>query len=66
VSVNQQDADVLNIKEKDLVQLELSGAILRTEVKIDNSLPRGTAGLTVNLPGMQFIDAPATGIITKL
>ena len=66
VSVNQQDADVLNIKEKDLVQLELSGAILRTEVKIDNSLPRGTAGLTVNLPGMHFIDVPATGKIIKL
>lgn len=66
VSVNQKDADVLHIEEKDLIQLELPGNVLRIEVKIDNSLPRGIAGLTVNLPGMHFIDVPATGKITKL
>jgi NADH-quinone oxidoreductase subunit G len=66
VSVNQKDADVFHINEKDLIQLELQGAILKSEVKIDNSLPRGTAGLTVNLPGMQFIDLPAAGKITRL
>lgn len=66
VSVNEKDAVISGIKENDQIQIDLSGTKLLAEVKIDNSLPHGTAGLTVNLPGMQFIDVPASGKIHKL
>ena len=66
VYVNQKDADNIGIKNSDQIQLEISDSKLKIKVKIENSLPQGLAGLSVNLPGMQFFDLPGKGKFYKL
>ena len=66
VYVNQKDADKAGIKEHDQIQLEISDYELIIKVKIENSLPHGIAGLSINLPNMQFIDLPGRGKLYKL
>jgi NADH-quinone oxidoreductase subunit G len=66
VLINQQDADRIALKEGDSVQLEIIKIILTLVVKIDNNLPEGIAGISVNLPGMPFIDIPGAGKFHKL
>ncbi len=63
--LNQKDAEILSIKDGELIQLEVPGSKLRIKVKIENSIQQGMAGLSVNLPGMQFIDLPCRGKINK-
>jgi NADH-quinone oxidoreductase subunit G len=64
--MNQKDVELFGAKESDLIQLEISGSILKIKVKIENSLKQGIAGLSVNLPGMQFMDLPDRGKLLKL
>lgn len=65
VFVNQKDADKIGIAEADHIRIEISDTELRIKVKIENSLPPGIAGLSVNLPEMPFIDLPAPGKLYK-
>ncbi len=65
VYLNQEDAGILDVKEGDLIQLEISEIILKIKVKIENSLRIGIAGLSINLPDMQFIDLPGNGKFYK-
>ncbi len=39
---------------------------IKIKTKIENSTRQGIAGMSVNLPGMQFIDLPGHGKILKL
>ena len=64
--LNQKDAEIFNIKDGEPIRLEMPGQNLKIKVKIENSLRRGITGLSVNLPGMQFIDMPCHGKIFKL
>ncbi|HEY5468901.1 MAG TPA: NADH-quinone oxidoreductase subunit NuoG [Bacteroidales bacterium] len=66
VLMNQKDADILIIKDSDHVQLEISKTKFQVEVKIDNSLVQGLVALSVNLPGMPFVDFPCNGKFHKL
>jgi NADH-quinone oxidoreductase subunit G len=66
VYLNQKDADIINADEGDLIQLEISKTIIKIKVKIENSIHQGLAGLSVNLPGMQFIELPGYGKFNKL
>ena len=66
VCLNQNIADELGLKELDFVQLEISNINIKIKVKIENSLANGLAGLSVNLPGMQFIELPAMGKLHKI
>lgn len=66
VYLNQKDAEILSIKDDDLIQLEIAKSKLTLKVKIENSLQQGLAGLSVNLPGMPFIDLPGHGKFVKL
>jgi NADH-quinone oxidoreductase subunit G len=66
VYVNQKDADKSGMKEHDHIKLEISDYELIIKVKIENSMPYGLAGLSVNLPDMQFIDLPGRGKLYKL
>jgi NADH-quinone oxidoreductase subunit G len=63
--LNQKDAEILIIKDGEPIQLEVPGSKLRIKVKIENSIRQGMAGLSVNLPGMQFIDLPCRGKLIK-
>ena len=64
--MNQKDAEIFSVKDSDLIQLEISKIKLKIKVKIENSLQQGIAGLSVNLPGMQFIDLPDPGKFYKI
>jgi NADH-quinone oxidoreductase subunit G len=66
VLINQKDADIICINDGDFVQLEILEVNLKVKVKIDNSIIQGLAGLSVNLPGMPFINIPGTGKFHKL
>jgi NADH-quinone oxidoreductase subunit G len=65
VFLDQKDADIIGTNDGDLIQLEISENRLKIRVKIENSLQHGIAGLSVNLPGMQFIDLPGRGKFYK-
>jgi len=65
LSLNQQDADISGVKDGDMIQLEIMKNKLKIKARIENSLPGGIAGLTVNLPDMPFIDLPGRGKLLK-
>jgi NADH-quinone oxidoreductase subunit G len=66
VFINQKYAENNGIAENETIRLKLSGLEINIKVKIENSLPAGIAGLSVNLPGMPFVDLPASGKVFKL
>ena len=63
--LNQKDAEIIHIKDGELILLEMPGHNLKIKAKIENNLKQGITGLSVNLPGMQFIDMPCRGKIYK-
>jgi NADH-quinone oxidoreductase subunit G len=63
--LNQKDADIFSIKDGEWIQLGVRGSKLRIKARIENSIRQGMAGLSVNLPGMQFIDLPCQGKLIK-
>ncbi len=66
VLMNQKDADNLAVNEGDHIQLEINKTNLNVEVKIDKGLVQGLVALSVNLPGMPFVDIPGSGKFHKL
>jgi NADH-quinone oxidoreductase subunit G len=64
--LNQKDAEILSVKSGEPVHLEVGESKLKIHVIIENSLQQGIAGLSVNLPGMPFIDLPGHGKLIKL
>ena len=64
--LNQKDAEILSVMSGEVIHLEAGGIKLKIKVIIENSLRQGIAGLSVNLPGMPFIDLPGRGNLTKL
>jgi len=66
VLMNQKDADILIVKDGDHVQLELLNTKLKVKIKIDKSLVQGLVALSVNLPGMLFVEIPGSGKFHKL
>jgi NADH-quinone oxidoreductase subunit G len=65
VYLNPEDAWRLEVKENDIVQLEVAKTVLKIKVKLEESIGQGIAGLTVGLPGMPFMDLPGGGKIYK-
>ena len=63
--MNQEDAEKSGIRNGDLIQIKIGETKTKIKVKTGNDLPQGIAGLSVNLPGMQFIEHPGSGIILK-
>ena len=66
VLINQKDAYIMALTEGDTVHLEILAIKLKVKVKIDKNAISGLAGLSVNLPGMVFIDLPCIGKFHKL
>jgi NADH-quinone oxidoreductase subunit G len=66
ILMNQNDAHSVSANDGDLIQLETSKTTLKVKVKIDNSVVHGLAGLSVNLPGMTFVELPCNGKFHKL
>lgn len=65
VLIGPSDADSIPVRENELIQLETSSGMVSLKVFIENSLPPGMAGVSVNLPGMPFLDLPGNGKILK-
>jgi NADH-quinone oxidoreductase subunit G len=63
--INQTDAEALNIEDGEEILLEVRGNTLGIKAKIGMSIMQGIAGLSVNLPGMQFVDLPCPGKYKK-
>lgn len=61
VYLNPKDAEVLKLEANELVQLEIANTILKIKVRTEASINQGMAGLSINLPGMPFVDLPAKG-----
>jgi NADH-quinone oxidoreductase subunit G len=66
VLMNQKDAEIISAVGGDIIQLEIAGKKLKVKLNIENSLNQGIAGLSVNLPGMPFIDLPCRGKYYKI
>jgi NADH-quinone oxidoreductase subunit G len=64
--LNQEDAELMSIRDGELIQLDVPGNELKINVKIEISIQQGLAALSVNLSGMQFIDLPCPGKLHKL
>lgn len=65
VLVNKNDADSIMKTENGLLKLEIAERKIEVALRIDNSVPTGVVGLSVNLPGMEFFDLLATGRFSK-
>jgi NADH-quinone oxidoreductase subunit G len=66
VIISQHDAEVENVKDGEMVKLELNNITLEVMVKIDRGAVAGLAGLSVNLSGLPFVSVPVTGKVHKL
>ncbi len=66
VILNPEDAQTIGVADGDPVQLETEGNQLTIKVNIENTLPKGLAGLVKNLPGMPFVTMPGTGRFAKI
>lgn len=58
-------ADPLRVMEGRSVEVRIGGAALRLRIKIMPSLPIGTAGFPVGLPGVPWVELPQYGKIVK-
>jgi NADH-quinone oxidoreductase subunit G len=61
VLINPDDAGTFHMKDGDFVGLDILKGTTKLTIKIDNSIEKGVAGLSVNLPGMNFVAFPASG-----
>ena len=66
VLMNQEDAKKIPVADGDDIQVEISNLKIKVKVKIGHTPVQGLAGLSVNLPGMPFIDIPGRGKFHKL
>jgi len=65
IYLNPDDAKDLKINQEGIIQLEISTLLLKVKVRIEASIGRGIAGLSIGLPGMPFIDVPGSGKIIQ-
>ncbi len=65
VAVHPEDATMLGVAEGERVKVVLEGSAHALRVKVSPSLPQGTAGLPVGLPGEAVAQLPARGKISK-
>lgn len=66
ILMNQEDADYKQLKEGDIIQIEILNKAITLKVKISSAVQTGVAGLTVDLPGMPYFDLPGIGKFHKL
>ena len=66
VYLNPKDAEVLNLEVGELVQLKMEHTIFKIKVITEASIGEGIVGLSVNLPGMPFVNLPERGTFEKI
>jgi NADH-quinone oxidoreductase subunit G len=65
VYMNPDDSVELDVKTGDFIQLEIDAIHLKIKVITEESIGKGIAGCSVNLPGMPYIDLPGNGKFYK-
>ena len=66
IALNAQDAERLEAREGDLLELWLPWMDARAPLRVVPSLVSGTAGLPCGLPGLPYISLPARVRLSKL
>ncbi|HLN73511.1 MAG TPA: NADH-quinone oxidoreductase subunit NuoG [Prolixibacteraceae bacterium] len=64
VLVNSKNAPILPVNDDGAFSLNIGEKILQVRARMDDSIPEGIIGLSVNLPGMDYIELPAYGKIS--
>jgi NADH-quinone oxidoreductase subunit G len=65
LALNPQDAEDLQVDEREELELVLDGTTRYLPVTLLPSLARGIAGLPIGLPGVSFADLPAWGRVSR-
>jgi NADH-quinone oxidoreductase subunit G len=63
--MNSKDSQGMMKSDKRIVNLKMGQNAIEVLIRIDESLPTGIAGLSVNLPGMDYFGLPAIGILSE-
>jgi len=63
--MNRNNAEGIVINEGKLLTLEIDQIKIEVLLRIDENLPDGIIGLSVNLPGMEFIELPGFGKLSQ-
>jgi NADH-quinone oxidoreductase subunit G len=56
--INSEQAEKSGFKENEKYELNLDGKSFQLILKLDNKMPLGIAGISVDLPGMPFLELP--------
>jgi NADH-quinone oxidoreductase subunit G len=64
--INEKDAVRLMVNEGDFVHLEILSEKIKVKIKIEYGVQNGMAVLSINLPGMSYIDLPSRGKFHKI
>jgi NADH-quinone oxidoreductase subunit G len=65
VYLNPDDSMELGVKTDDFIQFETDDIQLKIKVIVEESVGKGIAGCSVNLPGMPYLDLPGIGKFNK-
>lgn len=65
VLVNSKNAPILPVNDDGTFSLNIGGKIIKVLARMDDSIPEEIIGLSVNLPGMEYIELPAYGKIIQ-
>ena len=61
VLLNRKNAEEIVLNNTGLLTLKIAQKSMEVSLRIDDSLPSGMAGLSVNLPGMEYLELPEFG-----
>jgi len=65
LALNPEDAERVAVKDGEVVGLALPGGVYKIPVNVRSDLPAGVGALPAGLPGLQGIDLPAWGRVSK-
>ncbi|WP_242917679.1 NADH-quinone oxidoreductase subunit NuoG [Pontibacter liquoris] len=65
VALNPADAERMKLEEGQLLSFSIEGQRYQLPVKINLTIPGGTAGIPQGLPGIPFAELPAWAILNK-
>ncbi|HEY3373129.1 MAG TPA: NADH-quinone oxidoreductase subunit NuoG [Prolixibacteraceae bacterium] len=65
ILMNRKDAVGFVLNKSGFLTLKIAQKSMEVSLRTDDSLPAGMVGLSVNLPGMQFVELPGFGELSQ-
>lgn len=65
VLINRKNAQTMALNHNGLLTLKINQMSMEVSLRIEDSLPEGMIGLSVNLPGMEYIELPDYGELSQ-